>query len=306
MIWRRHSSPKRPSGSRPNEHPRWPWTHSTASTTASPTRMVVTPPTAGNDSVELPAQPALPPEAIPSSRSYSGRTSSSPAPAVNSRSCRSRRRRRTTASATSASGSADWRRPSPPIAAIDLYGRLPLDAAEDSVRIKLSRTCGELGRIAAAATVRRRGRYVRPGHTDHDARPDRVSEPARVPLRIGCKRCSRRTSVTRKPARPRWADHGRTEGRRAEGRRAQLRAAAVVRDRPRISDATAYRLRRTGRAKGSRGGGSCRTPIARSTYAATIPTVARGRVPERARVPAPARLLLPRYAAGPVRGPSGP
>ena len=165
--------------------PRWPWTHSTASTTASPTRMVVTPPTAGNDSVELPAQPALPPEAIPSSRSYSGRTSGSPAPAVNSRSCRSRRRRRTTASATSASGSADWRRPSPPTAAIDLYGRLPLDAAEDSVRIKLSRTCGELGRVLHFATVRRRGRYVRPGHTDHDARPDRVSEPARVPLRIG-------------------------------------------------------------------------------------------------------------------------
>ena len=45
---------------------------------ASPTRMVVTPPTAGNDSVELPAQPALPPEAIPSSRSYSGRTSARP------------------------------------------------------------------------------------------------------------------------------------------------------------------------------------------------------------------------------------
>jgi len=113
----------------------------------APTRLVVTPPSAGDDSVELPVQPALPPEAIPLLeellRTYEQVARSGgefprlqvQAAEANYRIGNIRQRLGRLEEAATA-----YR------AAIDLYGRLPPDAAEDSARIKLSRTCGELGR----------------------------------------------------------------------------------------------------------------------------------------------------------------
>src|SRR5205823_4396789 len=113
----------------------------------APTRLVVTPPVVNDDAVELPVQPALPPEAIPLMedllRTYEQLARAggefpklqAQAAEANYRIGNIRQRLGRLEDAATA-----YR------AAIDLYGRLPPDSADDPARLKLSRTCGELGR----------------------------------------------------------------------------------------------------------------------------------------------------------------
>src|SRR5207248_464429 len=113
----------------------------------APTRMVVTPPASDDDAVELPVQPALPPEAIPLLeellRTYEKLARSggefpklqAQAAEANYRIGNIRQRLGRLEEAAAAYRSA-----------VELYGRLPPDSAEDPARLKLSRTCGELGR----------------------------------------------------------------------------------------------------------------------------------------------------------------
>jgi serine/threonine protein kinase len=113
----------------------------------APTRLVVTPPASDENEVDVPLQPALPPEAIPLLeellRTYERLAKSggefpklqAQAAEANYRIGNIRQRLGRLEEAAVA-----YR------AAINLYDRLLPDAVDDPVHIKLSRACGELGR----------------------------------------------------------------------------------------------------------------------------------------------------------------
>jgi serine/threonine protein kinase len=146
----------------------------------APTRLVVTPTTTNDDDVELPVQPALPPEAIPLMeellRTYERLARSggefpklqAQAAEANYRIGNIRQRLGRLDEAAAA-----YR------AAIELYGRLSPDSPEDPARLKLARTCGELGRtLRLSQQFDEAGRmYDRAFLTMMDAPKDLASRP---------------------------------------------------------------------------------------------------------------------------------
>jgi serine/threonine protein kinase/tetratricopeptide (TPR) repeat protein len=146
----------------------------------APTRLVVTPQSANDQGVELPPQPALPPEAVSLLEDLlhtyeqiaqsAGRFPRLQAQAAEASYRIGDIRQRL---GQSEAAVAAYR------TAIDLYARLLPDPGEDAVRIKLARTCNEMGRtLRSLQQLDEADRmYERTMQTLHEAPPELAARP---------------------------------------------------------------------------------------------------------------------------------
>ncbi len=185
----------------------------------APTRLVATPQATGAEGVELPSQPALPPEAVPLLedllRTYEQiARSAGEFPRLRAQAAEANHRigdlRQRLGRFEDAAGA--YR------TAIDLYAGLPPESAGDAVRIKLARACNELGRTLrwlqqvdeAAAMHERAVRTLAEAPPAFADRPEWRYELARSYYTLGQRNMLNSPHVlgTDRPRRPGEPGHG--------------------------------------------------------------------------------------------------